>query len=257
MQLKINYSLKTLQNPKQKVIINIALYSGGNMLNIIYQCQDYIVCQKPIGISSQKSDTQEDMINLISKELNIPTDKVYPIHRLDMPVGGTMIYALNSKSAAFLSSLISQNNIKKHYLAIVHGVPQNDCGIMEDLLFKDSRTNKSYVVKRMRKGVKKASLEYKLLGSTIIDGSPISLVKILLHTGRTHQIRVQFSNKKMPLVGDRRYGSGKDKCTVALWSNTLELPDDANNSKPKIYSSYPDTDTFPWNCFFDIINSLK
>lgn len=226
------------------------------MLNIIYQCPDYIVCKKPIGISSQKSDTGKDMINLISKSLNISPDKVYPVHRLDIPVGGTMIFALNSKSAAHLSSLISENNIKKHYLAVVHGVPQNDCGIMEDLLFKDSRTSKSYVVKRMRKGVKKASLEYKVLGSTIAYGNPLALVIILLHTGRTHQIRVQFSSRTLPLVGDRRYGSGNDKCTVALWSNTLELPSD-NSSESKTYSSYPDTDTFPWNYFSDIINSLK
>lgn len=226
------------------------------MLSIIYKCSDYIVCQKPIGISSQKSDTQEDMISLISKQLNISSDKVYPVHRLDATVGGTMIYALNRNSAAYLSSMISKNNIKKHYLAVIHSVPQEVCGIMEDMLFKDSRTNKSYVVKRMRKGVKKASLEYKVLCTAFVDGKPMSLVSIMLHTGRTHQIRVQFSNRKMPLVGDRRYGSGKDKCTVALWSNTLELPTD-KNSNTRIYSSYPDTDVFPWNNFSDIINSMK
>ena len=117
----------------------------------------------------------------------------------------------------------SEHTIDKVYLAVVEGNPAEDRGVYEDLLFKDSRKNKSFVVKRLRKGVKKASLEYEVMDTAKAHGKILTLVKIKLHTGRTHQIRVQFSSRKMPLCGDGKYGSKDNRCTVALWSHCISL----------------------------------
>jgi len=114
-------------------------------------------------------------------------------------------------------------------------------------LFKDSSKNKSYVVKRMRKGVKDAKLDYKVLGTTEINGSVVSLVHICLHTGRTHQIRVQFSSRKMPLLGDKKYGGGNYDCSLALWSYKMSF-DDPYSGKNQTLTMPPD-DVFPWNKF--------
>lgn len=223
------------------------------MLNIIYNDENYVVCEKPVGVSSQKSENTEDMLFLLAKKLNAEKEYIHPVHRLDVQVGGVMIYALGSKSAAKLSKLVAENRLKKYYLAAVHGVPPEEKGVFSDLLFKDSKTNKSYVVKKMRKGVKKAELEYEVLSTAEFCGEKISLVKILLHTGRTHQIRVQFAHRKMPLLGDRRYGSGKDKCNVALWSEKIEFLSPFDN-KQKNYSLMPEKNVFPWSLFENYIN---
>ncbi len=215
---------------------------------IIHNEQNYIICQKPVGVSSQKNDSKNDMPSIISQEINLPADSIYPIHRLDSIVGGTMVYALTKESAALLSKIVSEGNMQKTYLAVIHGKPEEEKGVLRDLLFKDSSKNKSYVVKRLRKGVKEASLEYELIATILFEGNKMSLVRILLHTGRTHQIRVQFSHRKMPLVGDRRYGSGKDDCSVALWSHTIAFDSPFDSTKRK-YSSLPDTTQFPWNLF--------
>jgi 23S rRNA pseudouridine1911/1915/1917 synthase len=215
------------------------------MFKIIHTDKDFVICEKAIGISSQNTtDGKENMPSLIAKELNIDAQSIYPVHRLDNMVGGTMVYALNRKSAGFLSREITENRMKKTYLAIVHGCPEEKEGVYKDLLFKDSTKNKSFVVKNMRKGVKEASLEYEVLKER--DG--FSLVKILLHTGRTHQIRVQFASRKMPLLGDRRYGSGKDNCSVALWSHSLEFKH-MENSNNLTFTLEPDWDSYPWNLF--------
>ena len=218
------------------------------MLNIIYQDENYIVCRKPVGVTSQKDDSKKDMTELISERIGIPADSVHPVHRLDTLVGGTMIYAVSKPGAAELGRLISQNLMTKQYLAVVHGCPEAQSGIFEDLLFKDTKRSKSFVVKRMRKGVKNAKLEYKVLGTANADSGVISLVKIKLHTGRTHQIRVQFSSRKMPLLGDRQYGSGKDGCPVALWSHSLDFVSPFDGQKVT-YSTLPDSSEFPWNMF--------
>ena len=128
-----------------------------------------------------------------------------------------MIYALSKEGAAALSKIMESGGFSKEYLAVVHGECPEE-GTMEDLLFKDSKLNKSFVVKRERKGVKKASLEYTRVS---YDGEK-SLVRIKLHTGRSHQIRVQFSSRKMPLYGDGKYG-GSDNCNIALWSSCISF----------------------------------
>ena len=219
------------------------------MLKIIFINENYVIVEKPVGVSSQLSESGNDMLTLLSDELNIPKENIHPVHRLDNAVGGTMVYAISKKSAAAFSALISSNQMKKYYLAVIHGEPDEKNGIFKDLLFKDSKINKSFVVKRMRKGVKEAELQYEVLDTVCFDGEKISLVKILLHTGRTHQIRVQFSHRKLPLLGDRRYGSGKDKCTVALWSNELCFISPFTKKEEK-FQSQPDVAAFPWSLFF-------
>lgn len=208
------------------------------MIEILFENDDLVVCIKPVGVNSQ-NDKSEDMVKLLSLQINT---QVFPVHRLDTAVGGIMVFAKNSKTAAILSKQISYGTFKKKYLAVVTGTPLKECDVLEDLLFKDSSKNKSFVVKRERRGVKKASLQYETLSSV----SGFSLVKILLHTGRTHQIRVQFASRKMPLVGDGKYGSRDNRCTVALWSHKISFMYKGNEVS---FLSNPDFNKYPWEYF--------
>ncbi len=185
-------------------------------MEILFEDEYIVVCIKPLGVISQSDANGGDsMIKRLSEHTN---GIIYPLHRLDRDVGGVMVFAKTQESASILSSDIANHKFKKEYLALVHGKPQQK-GEMRDLLFKDSRKNKSYVVNRKRKGVKEALLEYELLESK----DDLSLVKVLLHTGRTHQIRVQFASRGMPLVGDRKYGSKDDFKNIGLWSYRITL----------------------------------
>ena len=187
------------------------------MIPILYQDHSILVCQKPVGILSQPSpDCAESMLSLLSGQCG---GQVFPVHRLDRGVGGVMVFARTSGAAAALSRAVQQGNLVKEYLCIVQGCPEEAEGTYQDLLFKDSSRNKTFVVQRMRKGVKEASLSYRVLGT---EGGR-SLVRVQLHTGRTHQIRVQFSSRGMPLVGDRKYGGTAEEA-IALWSFRLCFP---------------------------------
>ncbi len=188
-------------------------------MEILFEDGYIIVCIKPCGVLSQ-SDSRggESMITLLEEK---SSTSVYPLHRLDREVGGIMVYAKTKFAAAVLSKDIADNNFKKEYLALVHGAPQTPDGEMEDFLFKDSSKNKVFVVKKERKGVKKASLEYTTLCTKEYLGKNLSVVKILLHTGRTHQIRVQFASRKMSLIGDRKYGARDSFKEIGLWSYKL------------------------------------
>jgi len=179
-------------------------------MEILYSDKNIAVCIKPVGLDSEK---QVPM--MLKEELG---GEFFTLHRLDLNVGGIMVYARNKKSASDLSRSIQERTMIKEYLANVHGVPP-ESGDWEDFLFKDSRKNKVFVVKRERKGVKKARLEFKRLtqGET-------SLVHIRLHTGRSHQIRVQFASRGYPLVGDHKYGSKDAKTTPMLFSYRLTFP---------------------------------
>lgn len=208
------------------------------MIDIIFENEDYVVCVKPVGVQSQNSNS-DDMVKLLSEQTG---SRIYPVHRLDTAVGGTMVFAKNSQSAATLSRQIEDKSFQKVYLAVVSGIPEKDNDTLEDLLFKDSRKNKTFVVKRERKGVKKASLEYTVLDKT----ADKSLVRVLLHTGRTHQIRVQFSSREMPLAGDGKYGSKDNGCSVALWSESVSFFD---KNEKVVYKSSPDRQKYPWDLF--------
>lgn len=181
-------------------------------MEILFEDNDIIVCIKPCGVLSQ-TDTagRENMITLLQQHTN---SEIYPLHRLDKEVSGVMVYAKTKFAAASLSKDIAQHNFKKEYIALVHSSPENESGEMRDLLFKDSKKNKSFVVKTQRKGVKEAILEYKLIKTK----NNLSCVLVLLHTGRTHQIRVQFASRGMPLVADKKYGAKDDFECIGLYS---------------------------------------
>lgn len=202
-------------------------------LNVLYCDKDLTVCIKPVGVLSEEGGMPE----LLSAQLG---GKFYCVHRLDKAVGGVMVYARSSHAAAHLSSAIAQGQMGKEYLAVVRGRPEPAEGVMSDLLFKDSAKNKSYVVDRMRRGVKKAELAYALVGSC----GGYSLVKISLHTGRSHQIRVQFASRKMPLLGDTKYG-GEKADSIALWSHRLMFPDVHTGTMREFTA--PPPDSAPWN----------
>ena len=179
-------------------------------MEILYEDRDLAVIVKPVGLDSQTGVPQE-----LEKQLG---GTFYPVHRLDMNVGGVMVYARTKHAAAALSKAIQEGTMVKEYFAMVHGQPP-ESGDWEDLLFKDSAKNKVFVVKRMRGGVRKARLEFERLSE-----GEVSLVRIRLHTGRSHQIRVQFASRKYPLVGDHKYGSKDDASAPMLFSCCITFP---------------------------------
>lgn len=190
-------------------------------MKILFEDEFIIVCLKPVGIISQADSSGKE--SMISKLKEHTATEIFPLHRLDREVGGVMVFAKTKKAAAILSTDIANHKFKKEYIALVHGAPEQNIGQMRDLLFKDSRKNKSYVVNRMRKGVKEAVLDYEVVETKEIENEKFSLVKILLHTGRTHQIRVQFSWRKMPLAGDRKYGGKDGFNNIRLWSYSISF----------------------------------
>ena len=185
-------------------------------MDILYRDNEIIVCIKERGLLSQYDEKKPDMVSALTE---ICGTEVHPVHRLDKEVGGVMVYALSQKSAASLSSQVADRSFSKQYIALVHGVPEKAKDSLEDLLYFDKGKNKSFTVKKERRGVKKALLEYELIEAC----GDCSLVRVKLHTGRTHQIRVQFASRKMPLVGDRRYGARDDAAFIHLWSERIEF----------------------------------
>ena len=184
---------------------------------------DIAVCVKPVGL-----DSEHDVPAAIAAELG---GEVFPIHRLDLNVGGVMVYARSKKAAAALSKAVQEGTMVKEYVALVHGTPPS-AGDWEDLLWKDSTKNKVFVVKRMRGGVKKARLEF----ARLTEGED-SLVRIRLHTGRSHQIRVQFASRGYPLVGDHKYGARDQAPAPYLFSCQLSFP---LKGKQHVYHALPD-----------------
>ena len=190
--------------------------------NILY-CDPYVlVCHKPAGVLSE-GDAQNSLPRLLSQQLEANGERsyeIFPVHRLDRETEGVMVFARTSKAAASLSRSITKKETEKEYLAVVCGVPEEPTATLRDLLFFDRGRNKSFVVKRERKGVKQASLDYTVLEAR----PPYSLLRIRLHTGRTHQIRVQFASRKLPLRGDRKYGAPLENCPLMLCACRLRFP---------------------------------
>lgn len=193
-------------------------------MDILYEDRDVVVLVKPVGL-----DAQAAVPAALEAQLG---GTFYPVHRLDLNVGGVMVYARTKPAAASLSRAIQEGHMVKEYVAMVHGTPP-EMGDWEDLLFKDSAKNKVFVVGRMRGGVKKARLEYRLLRA-----GEISLVRIRLHTGRSHQIRVQFASRGYPLVGDHKYGSRDEANAPMLFSCRLTFP---HRGIMRSFEAYP-----PW-----------
>ena len=179
-------------------------------MEFLYSDKDITVCIKPVGLDSE-AQVPEEIRQVLGGQ-------VFPVHRLDKNVGGVMVYARTREAAARLSRAVQEGTMVKEYVALVHGTPP-ETGDWQDLLWKDSQKNKVFVVKRERKGVKPARLEF-----TRLTGSDPALVRVLLHTGRSHQIRVQFSSRGYPLVGDHKYGARDDGTAPMLFSFALTFP---------------------------------
>lgn len=208
------------------------------MLEILYQDSQLVVCVKPAGVISQDGG-ENSMPALLKQQLNVSYIGV--VHRLDREVGGVMVFALTERSAAEISRQIQNRSFRKAYLAALCGTPDQDNAVLEDLLFHDKNRNKTYVVDRRRNGVKEASLQYEVLQTS----GDNSLVLVYLHTGRTHQIRVQFSSRKLPLLGDRKYGGPGGP--MGLWSCSLEFFHPVTGKK-LLFRQLPPAE-LPWSAF--------
>lgn len=204
---------------------------------ILYKDKHIAVVVKPAGILSESPGMPE----LLRDSLG---GSFYCVHRLDAGVGGVMVYARTGQAAAKLSDAMARKNFTKEYLAVVQGRPGQDRGLLRDLLFHDKSRNKTYVVDRMRRGVKEAELEYTVMGSK----GELSLLRVRLHTGRSHQIRVQFASRAMPLLGDARYGSRYRDCGIALWSERLCFPHPFEEKTLDFRHAPPAN--YPWTSFF-------
>ena len=192
-------------------------------MEILYTDRGIVACIKPVGL-----DAEAEVPAALKAELG---GEIFSIHRLDKNVGGIMVFARTKSAAAALSKAVQDGQMVKEYVAMVHGTPP-ESGDWEDFLFKDSRKNKVFAVKKERKGVKYARLEFNRL-----QGGEQSLVHIRLHTGRSHQIRVQFSSRGFPLVGDHKYGSRDAATAPMLFSCRITLP---WNGEMRIFEALPD-----------------
>ena len=179
-------------------------------MEILYSDRELVLCVKPVGLDAEAEVPAE-----LKKTLG---GEIFPVHRLDKNVGGLMVYARTKSAAAALSRAIQEGTMVKEYVAMVHGTPP-ERGDWEDLLWKDSKQNKVFVVKRVRGGVKQARLEFVRLSA-----GAESLVLVRLHTGRSHQIRVQFASRGYPLVGDHKYGARDSSPAPMLFSCRLTFP---------------------------------
>ena len=210
------------------------------MIEIPYQDNDIIVCIKPSGILS--TDEEGGLPQLLQEQLCLE-HRPRTVHRLDRVVSGLMVLARGAKSASILSEQVMDHSFGKEYLAVLHGCPPEKAGTFTDLLGRDKARKMTYVAQEPGKGIQEAVLDYEVLG----EAEGMSLVRIVLHTGRTHQIRVQFASRGMPLVGERKYSTEEDPCTIALWSHRLRF-DHPFTKKPMEIQAEPPAQ-WPWNLF--------
>lgn len=210
-------------------------------MELIYQDNDIVVCVKPFGVRS--TDEPGGVPDLVREALGDARADVRTVHRLDQVVGGLMVLARNKASASELSRQVREDGFGKEYLAVVHGHPEQDAGTLRDLLFRDKRERKTYIVAEPAKDVQEAILHYQTEGKT----EDLSRVRIQLVTGRTHQIRAQFSGRNLPLVGDKKYSLLEDACPIALWSCRLAFTH-PSTGKPMEFTLDP-PGIYPWTEF--------
>lgn len=207
-------------------------------MKLIYTDPDIVVCVKPARVLS--TDEPGGVPELVRQELGDPKADVRTVHRLDRVVSGLVVLARNARAASELSRQIREDQFEKEYLAVVHGSPEYDVGKLYDLLLRDKARRMSFVASEMAKGVQPASLRYHVLRRN----GGMSRVRIRLETGRTHQIRVQFASRGMPLVGERKYSTLEDPCEIALWSYRLAFTHPATGEKME-FTLEPPT-VYPW-----------
>ena len=181
-------------------------------LEILYSDPHIVVCVKEAGVSSQSPGMPERIAEVIGGDVPLT------VHRLDRDVAGVMVYARTPEAASSLTAQITAGTPEKIYYAVLHGSPE-ETGDLQDLLYHDPKRNKTFVVDRKRRGVREARLSYRILSRADGEDGVLSLAEIRLHTGRTHQIRVQFGSRKFPVAGDGRYGGGKGQ--IALFSHSF------------------------------------
>ena len=214
-----------------------------DMIRILYKDDMLAVAVKPAGVLSQPDRTGEDsMVTLLKAQLG---REVFPVHRLDRAVGGVMLFAMTKSAAGKLSALVTSDLFEKEYMAIIHGVPTEEKAELSDYLFHDARRNLTTVVTPDHKDAKDAKLAYTLLAKDMEN--EFSLVRVRLYTGRTHQIRVQFASRSMPIAGDGKYGA-RDRMGLALWSSRLSFRHPIRK-KTMTFEALPDGTVTPWDRF--------
>lgn len=212
-----------------------------NQFQIIHMEDSFVVCLKPARVLS--TDEPGGMPELVRNALGDPNACVRTVHRLDRVVAGLMVLARTPQAASELSRQIREDTFQKEYMAVVHGVPAEPKGTMVDLLLRNKPERKTYVVSEMAKGVQEAILDYSVMST--VDA--FSKVRIHLRTGRTHQIRAQFSSRELPLVGDRKYSLNEDNCEIALWSCRLAFAHPVTG-EPLEFTAEP-PEEYPWTLF--------
>ena len=207
-------------------------------MDILYTDEDIVVCIKPPRVLS--TDEPGGMPELLRQALGTPDGDIRTVHRLDRVVSGLMVFARSAQAASTLSQQIREQTFQKEYLAMIHGRPETETGILRDLLLRDKRERKTYIVAEPAKGVQEAILSYRVESCL----QEMTRVRIWLHTGRTHQIRAQFSGRGMPLVGDKKYSLLEDPCEIALWSCRLVF-NHPRTGEPMEFSADPPA-VYPW-----------
>lgn len=210
-------------------------------MEVLYLDENILVCIKPPRVLS--TDEPGGVPELARQELGQPQADMRTVHRLDRVVSGVMVLARSAQAASELSRQIREGSFQKEYLAVIHGSPAQDQGQLRDLLYRDKARRMTMVAQEPGKGIQEALLDYQVLGRR--EG--LSLVKIRLHTGRTHQIRVQFASRGMPLVGERKYSTLEDDCQIALWSHALGFMH-PTTGKPMSIRKQPPRE-YPWELF--------
>ena len=210
-------------------------------MEIVYLDADILVCLKPARVLS--TDEPGGVPDLAREALGDPKADVRTVHRLDRVVSGLMVLARTATAASELSRQIRDGEFEKEYHAVIHGNPDADSGTLTDLLGRDKARKMTYVASEPGKGIQEAILDYRVLDKK----DQFSRVEIQLRTGRTHQIRVQFASRGMPLVGERKYSEQNDPCEIALWSHRLAFRHPRTGEKMEFFHEPPEI--YPWNLF--------
>ncbi len=212
------------------------------MIKVIYEDNHIIVVEKPFNIPTQEDESGDmDILRMVKEYIRVKYKKpgeayIGLVHRLDRVAGGLMVFARTSKSASRLSEQVRNRTFKKEYLTVVEGNLRSDATSLVDYLVKDSETNTVYVTKKDAKGAKEARLDYLIMEKH----DNLNLLNVNLHTGRPHQIRVQFSSRNNPIWGDGKYGSSyRSRKGIALWSSKITLEHPTKKEKMTFESTPP------------------